>query len=289
MRTGLPRLDDGVGGHLGLEHPVAYLCHVGGAVVAEEGVGRHLAMRVQDVAVEGEARQECVLVDGQLVVVGRVGEVGPRAVVVVFGQLLHVVRVVAAVDGRAVGAGSHVAVHHAHGYAHAGGIDRRGAADGALVVAHDAGGVCAANNGSVAVAVHHAHVTARVSDPAHQATHVARALYGGGRRGQHAAVVHLGVARGGDAHGAGVGIGTCTVDVNVIEPQVLHRGPVEGVEERNGEAADGVVASVEGAGEVGERKTAEARGVDVGCQDIVAAGRGDLRQAGDGGLRLQSR
>ena len=191
LRVGLPRLDDGIRRHLRLQHPVAYLGHLGIrrriVASAEEEVGGQLAVGVLDVAVEGEARQEHVYVNGQLVVVGRVREVRTRAVVVVFGQLLHVVGVVAAIDGRAVGAGGEVTVHHAVGDAHTRGVDGRVAADGALVAAHDAGGIVAAADAGIVVAIHHADVGAR-SNQSHQSAGIGRAA---DAAAQHAAVIDL--------------------------------------------------------------------------------------------------
>ena len=211
-------------------------------------------------AIEGEAREEHVLVDGQLVVVGRVREVCTRAVVVVFGQLLHVVGVVAAIDRRAVGAGGEVAVHHAVGDAHTRGVDRRGAADGALVAAHDAGGIVTAADAGIVVAIHHADVGVR-SNQSHQSAGIGRAA---DAAAQHAAVVDLCGPRGGAAYGAHRLAG----DADVLEADVLHRAAVQGREERGRKAADGVVAAVEGTAEGGDAGSAGG----ITRQAVVAVG-----------------
>ena len=101
----LPGFHDGVGSHVALQRPVSYLVHLvargclRGAVGGKEKECRQFAVRVEDVAVEGEPRQVFVLADGQLVVVGRIGDVGAAAVVVVFRKVLAVAGVVAAVYG----------------------------------------------------------------------------------------------------------------------------------------------------------------------------------------------
>ena len=74
-RMGVPGFNDRVWRCVGaaLQYPVAHFAEVYGVIVVEEKVGGHVAVGVEDMAVEGEARQVFVLLDGLLVVIDRIG------------------------------------------------------------------------------------------------------------------------------------------------------------------------------------------------------------------------
>ena len=238
-----------------------------------------LAVGVEQIAVELEAREEAVL--------GRKGAViddvlacdgGGEAVVVVVVDACVVVGGtvaaddVSAVDGRDVGAADDVAVEHAVHY-HAANVGGDGSV---AVIAYQSAHIRAARYVGKAEAVDDAGVAVGVrtcaTQVAHQAADIAAAA---DASREHAAVVDATHAAAGcSGHYVGYSADVCaSADVDVGKEEVLHFAVSDAGEQGTLQAADGVEVTIERACE-GNVEAGTCG--DVGGELVVSGGIGDV-------------
>ena len=263
-------LQHGIGSHGGVEHPLSHergilghglhfgCRHRGRSRWRPHPPAAQLAVAVELAAVELVAGEVVELCGPRAVVASEgAGELAAHAVVVVVvdGIGTRVVNLHPAIDG-IDGRSADVPVEHAvhHGGAQVGILaigDGGIAGDG--VSSHDACGDAGGADIGIAEAVDDARV---ILQGAHDASGIAASAHAGvdafGEGGiiwQDAAVVDAAVALGDTGNGSHALV--AAADADAAEHDVPHHAAVDSLEERMREAADGVAAAVEGAGEIG--------------------------------------
>ena len=280
----LDNLEDGVrcrgAGLRGLQHPFQHRVFI--IIVVRGPPGGQIAVPVEQMAVELEARQETLLghqravVGLDVAVLGVCGH-GTEVIVVADAVFIDVGDNLAVVDGGLVRAAGDVAVEHT---VHHHRLDVL-VSGGHVVVAHDTADIVAAGDVGITVAVDDA---CRTVEQAHQTADIVRAA---DRAALDAAVVNASVARGLAADGADIAGLSTAAGAGALDEQVLD-DRVVGIGQQGTAGTERAQGTVDGTAEGIGRGAHGFIHVEVLRQDVVATHRLNVaRMRDEGGHQRQ--